>query len=99
MRAQLGVHVRIVDDLADQERAAIRELGSRLVRVLHCPVHAVAEPELARQPEREVADRQGVIVGANRVDESAVVIGREGAVDGILEPESLAEVGLLHTSI
>ena len=52
---QLRVHVRVVDDLARQDRSPVGELAARLVRVLHRALHAVAEAELPRQPDGDVA--------------------------------------------
>ncbi len=94
--AQLRVDVRIVDDLAHQEGAAVGELGPGLVGVLDRPVHPVAKAELTRHPEGDVAHRQRVVVRADGVDHAAVVVGRESTLDGALEPESFAKVGLLH---
>src|SRR6266571_2135413 len=94
--AELVVDVWVVDDLADEENAAVGELGARLVGVFHGAVHAVAEPELPRQPEREIADGERVAGSPHGVHDPAVVIAGEGALDGALQPEALAEVGLLH---
>src|SRR6185312_8371864 len=44
----------------------------------------------------QVADGEGVRPLANRVHDPAMVVGGQGALDGALEPESLAEVGLFH---
>ena len=54
-RPQLVVDVRVVDDLAGQVDVLVGELAPRLVGVVHGPVHAVAEPELLREVDREPA--------------------------------------------
>src|SRR5439155_16351336 len=89
-------YVGIVDDLAHQEQAAIRELGPRLVRVLDGAVHAVAEPELVRQPEGQVAHDEGVAAAADHIHDAAVVVSGERTLDRALESEAPAEVGLWH---
>src|SRR5206468_9779526 len=57
---ELRIHMRIVDDFADEEGAALGKLGARFVRILDRPIDTVAEPEFARQPKGEVADLQPV---------------------------------------
>ena len=54
-----GVHVRIVDDLADQEDPPVGKLGPGFVGVLDRAIDAVAEAELARETEGERPDRRG----------------------------------------
>ena len=54
---QSRVDVRVVDDLAEQEHAAIGKALPRLVGVLDRAIDAVTEPELARQLEPQVAER------------------------------------------
>ena len=46
---QLVVHVRVVDDFAGQEHAAIGKPLARLVRVVDGAIDAVAEAELLRE--------------------------------------------------
>ena len=53
--AQLIVDVRVVDDLAGEEDVPSREAAARLIRVIDRAVHSVAEPELAREVNREAA--------------------------------------------
>ena len=57
---QVRVHMRIVDDLADQEQPPIGKLRARLVGVVHGAVDAVAEAEFLGetkgQPARDRAD-------------------------------------------
>ena len=93
---ELRVHVRVVDDLPDQEDALRGELGAGFVGVFDGPVHAVAEAELAGQFERQVAGDEGISAPANLVYEAAVVVGRERAFDDALEAKSPAEIGLFH---
>ena len=93
---ELGIDVGVVDDLAHQEQAAVRKLGARLVGVLDRAVDAVAEPELAGQPEGEVADGEGVAAAPDRVHDAAVVVGGERPLDRPLQPEAAPEVGLWH---
>ena len=50
-RAQLIVHVRVVDDLAGEEHAPIGKPPARLVGVVHGPIDAVAEAELAGEED------------------------------------------------
>src|SRR5436309_6686868 len=95
-RGELLIDVRVVNDLADQEGALVGELGARFVRVLDCAVHAVTESELAGEPERQVADLERVSRLANEIDDAAVVIGGECALDRAFEAESFAEIGLFH---
>jgi len=63
---QLLVDVRIVDDFADQEHTPLGKFGAGFVGVLDGAVHTVAEPELARELERQVADREDVAVARMR---------------------------------
>jgi hypothetical protein len=93
---ELCVDVRIVDDLADQEDALRRELGTRLVRVFHGSVDSIAKAELAGQLEREVPRGERVPAPANQVYEPAVIVSGESALDGAFEAETAAEIGLLH---
>ena len=60
--AQLRVHVRIVDDLADEQQAPVGELAPGLVGVLDRALHAVAEAELACEPDRDVVHDERVVV-------------------------------------
>src|SRR5438270_2318139 len=95
-RGELLIDVRVVDDLANQERALVGELGPRFVRILDRAVHAVTESELTREPECQVADLERVSRLANEIDDPAVIIGGERAFDRALEAEALTEIGLLH---
>ena len=51
-RAQLIVDVRVVDDFAGQEHAAIGKALARLVGVVDGAIDAVTEAELAREVDR-----------------------------------------------
>ena len=96
---QLLIHVRVVDDLPDQKEPAAGELGPGLVGVLDGPVDAVAEAELPGQPEGQRTHLEPVVVGPQRLDHGAVIVGGEPARDLALEAEALPEVGVLHASI
>src|SRR5882762_435385 len=95
-RGEVLVDARVVDDLADQERALAGKLGARFVRILDRAVHAVTEAELAGEPECHVADLQRVSRLADEIDDTAVIIGRKRAFDRAFEAEAFAEVGLFH---
>ena len=51
--SQLVVHVRVVNDFAGQEHVFVGKPLARLVGVIHRAVDAVAEPELAREKDRD----------------------------------------------
>ncbi len=93
---QLLVHVGVVDDLTHQEEPTSRKLGPGLVGILHRAVNAVAEAELASQSKRQPTHSQAVIVRAQRLDDTAVIVSGEAAGDLALEPKAFAEVGVLH---
>src|SRR5690606_40519091 len=90
------VDVRVVDDLADEEDAAVRELVCGLVRVLDGAVHAVAEAEFGGQPDGDAAILGLVAAVADVLDEGAVVLGVEQRAHGLLEAEAAPEVRLFH---
>ena len=89
------VDMGIVDDLTDHHELAGRKLGPGFVGVLDRPVDSVAEPELLGEPEGQRANRQPMPVRLERLDETAVIVGRQGAFDGPFQPESLTEIGLI----
>ena len=90
--AKLLVHVRVVDDLADQEDLPVGELGSGLVGVVDGPVDAVAEAEAAGHAERESSEGQPIIGRLDRLhDLAAVGTGQERLHLG-LETEPASEV-------
>src|SRR5207248_10205327 len=72
------------------------EIAARLAGVLDRTVHVVAEAEFARELERQIAQREGVPLGADPVHGAAVVVGRQRAFDVALEAEAAPEIGLLH---
>ncbi len=90
-RPQLVVDVRVVNDLAGQEHAAFGKPLARLIRVVDGAVDAVAEPELARQMDREPAAAEREVVGLDGVDERAVVVVGQAPGDGLLQVEALAK--------
>ena len=96
---ELGVHVRVVDDLADQEEAALRKLDTGLVGVVDRAVHPVAEAELAGQPEGERPRLEPVAARPQGLHHRAVVVGGELLLDVGLEPEPAPEVGAAHAVI
>ena len=91
--AQSRVHVRIVNDLTDEIDAAIGKLAARLVGVFHRALDAVAEPEFARQTDRDVAHREGVILRLHAVHQASAVVRGEFVLDLGLEAETLSEIG------
>src|SRR5205085_4807590 len=96
--AQLLVDVRIVNDLAGQEYRAAGETPPGLVRIIDCALHAVTEAELAREMEHEAARFEAEVVGADAIDERAVVRRRELTGNGLLHVEALAENQRLRRS-
>ncbi len=89
--AQPLVDVRVVDDLAGEEHALVRELQPRLVGVVDGPVDAVAEAELAGEVHGEPALLVAVVAGLDAGDQFAVVVRGELAGDLALEVEPLLE--------
>ncbi len=64
---------------------------ARLIRVVDRAIDAVAETELAREVDGQPAGRVLEVVGADVVDDAAVVCGGQLARDGLLHVEALAE--------
>ena len=91
--AQPAVHVRVVDDLPNQVDATIGELATRLIRVFHGAFDPVAEPEFPGQADRDVSDREGVVLGPHPVHQPAAIVGGELVLDLRLEAETLSEIG------
>src|ERR1043166_5688785 len=54
------------------------------------------KPDSRAEPKRGIADRERVSGPADRVHDLAVIVGRERAFNGALEPEAFAEIGLFH---
>ena len=88
------IHVRVVDDLADEEDPPIGKLPARLVRVFHRAFNAVAESELARQPHGNVAQREREITLAEKVDDPSRIVGDDVILDLGLQPEALPIIRL-----
>src|SRR5690348_14472872 len=86
------IDVRVVDDLAGQEDLALRELAPGLIGVIDRALDAVAEAELAREPNGDVAGRERVVALLEEIDEPPVIGSRELALDLVLEAESLPEI-------
>src|SRR4051794_7846207 len=93
---QLLVHMRVVDDLSHQEQPPVGKLGSGLVGILDCSINAVTKTELPSEPERQAANLQPVIAALEGFDHRAVVVRGESTGDLALEPETLAEIRLVH---
>src|SRR5688500_9588643 len=87
--------MRVMDDLADQQDAPVRELPARLVRIVDRALHPVAEAELVRQAHGEAGGRECMVPGAQELDQLPAVVRRQDALDLGLEAESLADVGIL----
>jgi hypothetical protein len=91
--AEAGVDVRVVDDLADEEQASVRELAASLVRVLDGALDAVAEAELAREAHGDVSDRKCVCPLAEEGDELTFVVRGEVVCHLGAESEAFAVIG------
>ena len=89
--AQAIVDVRVVDDFARQKHAAVGKSLARLIGIIDGAVDAVAEPELAREMDRETAGPILKIVGLNLLNEIAVVVLIQLCRDRIFQVEALAE--------
>ena len=68
-----------------RKTAPIGEASPRLVRVVDRAIDAVAEAEFAREVNRQPAVLADVPIGLNRIDDRAVIGGRQFAGDGVLE--------------
>ena len=95
-RPQPAVDVRVVNDLAGQEDAPVREPMPCLIGVVDRAVDAVAEAELARQTDRQTTGLRGVPRLPHRVDQAAVVVARNGAGNVLLQIQPLAIDGSRH---
>ena len=96
--AQLLIDVRVVDDFADEIEGAIGKLEAGFIGVVHGPVYAVAEAELAGEPEGERPHRQPIVPAAQGLHHGAVVVHSKLALDFSLEPESAPVIGAVHGS-
>ncbi len=90
-RAQLIVHVRVVDDFASQVDRAIRKTGAGLIGIVHRAVYAIAEAEFAREMQGQPAGFVAVAGGFDAIDELAVITRRQLTGNGLLEIESFSE--------
>ena len=96
-RPQLLVDVRVVDDFAGQEHAAVGKALAGLVRVVDGAIDAVAEAEFARQMDGEPAGAIDEVVGLDALDDRAVIVVGQHAGDGMLQVEAFAEDERRHT--
>ena len=88
-----------MDDLAGQEHGLIRKPRPSLIRVVDGAVHAVAEPELARQVHFEPSGLKAIARLFDRPDQRAVVVVGQLARDGGLEVEALSEYQRRHQKV
>ena len=95
---QFPVDVRVVDDLADQENAAVWKSGHRFIGVFDGPLDAVAEPEFLGQSKCEVAYFEPETIGSHPVDDLAAVVFLEFGTDLRAQSKALLEVRLAHKS-
>ena len=73
---ELTVHLRIVDDLADEEDAVVGEDPARGVGEVDGALDAVAKAELLREADRRVADGENPSPGADLLDDRTLVVVR-----------------------
>src|SRR5829696_584392 len=90
--AQFRVHVRIMDYLASEKNLAVRKLLSSLIRIVHGPFDAVAEPEFAGEPDGGIAGLKAEIAAAEQVDQPSIIVSRKLRLDLGLEPKTLPKV-------
>ena len=89
--AEAVVDVRVVDDLAGEKHAAIRKPLARLIGVVDRAVDAVAEPELAREMDRETPGPVLEVVGLDLLDQIAVVVLVQLGRDRVFQVEAFSE--------
>ena len=89
--AQPVVDVRVVDDLAGQEDAAIRKPLARLIRIVDGAIDAIAESEFAREMNRQPARLVLKVVGLDALDQIAVIVLVELGRDRMLSDRGLCE--------
>ena len=89
---QALVDVRVMDDLANQVDGPVGELAASLIRVIDRALDPVAEPELTSQSDRDVPNRDRMVVRFQQVDDPAVVICRKLVLDLGFEPEPPSEI-------
>jgi hypothetical protein len=83
--------VRVVDDLAGEEYAAVWKALARLIRVVDRAVDALAEPQLARELDRQAARAVLKIPGLDPFDEIAVIVLVELGRDRVFQVEAFSE--------
>ena len=91
LRPELVVDVRVVDDFAGEEDAAVGKSLPRLVGVVDRAIDAVAEPELTRQVDGEPAGAEAVAVLFDGADDLAVIALGEHVGDLVFEVEPFPE--------
>ncbi len=91
-RLHLGIHVRVVNDLTHQHDASIGKLVPRLVGILDRTLDAVAEAELAGEPDRGVAGSQLVRALTEQIHQMPRVIGIQRPLDLGAHAEALAVI-------
>ena len=89
--AQAIVDVRVVDDLAGQIDVLIGESPAGLIGVVDRAIDAVAEPELAGEVHGQASGAVLEVVGADLLDDAAVVGGGQFSGHRLLHVEALAE--------
>ena len=90
-RAQLPVHVGIVNDLAGQVHGPVRVLQPGLVGVVNGAVDPVAKSELTREPNGQSSRAMRVAGGLDLLDSGTVIIIGQSAGDRVLKIEPFAE--------
>jgi hypothetical protein len=91
LRAQLGVHMRVVDDFAGEPRSAGRETACAPGRRSRRAIDAVTEPELTREMHGEATRLKLIVVVLDRGNQFAVVAVGERPCDFVFEVEPLYE--------
>ena len=89
--AQAIVDVRVVDDFAGQEDAAVGKPLTRLVRVVDGAIDAVAESELAREMNGEAARLMLEVVRLDLLDELAVIVLVQLGRDRVFQVEPFSK--------
>jgi hypothetical protein len=91
--AEAPVHMWVVNDFADEIDATIGKFAPRLIRVFNGSLDAVTEAELPSQPDRDVPDRKGVVLGPHAVYQAAAIVRGELVLDLGSKAETLSEIG------
>ena len=81
---------------AHQVDPLVGELVAGLVGVVDGAVHAVAEAEMLREADGDVAETVGVGARPDPFHDGGMVLRLDDGPDLGLESEPLAEIGLLH---